>query len=584
MKIKSFRKKKQQKPKSRSKEKEKGRFFAKWTEKVNLSSRLLILFVSLIVISVFIVGSSSYLKARDLTMESIENRLQRETELMGYIAENLKFVYVSDEDYFMQQLDANVRQQQETLESDGILSDFFYITDKKVTPFKVSKDSLPDIPQKTVEKIIETNNGVFHENIQGKDYTITFQEMSEIGGTYVLLIPTNSYMEPVNGMAYFTLAFIILSIIVTVIVIILFVRTLIKPINILRDNMRSVRDGDFQHSIDIKTTIPEMVSLHKSYNAMINHMNEMLHELKETTEDLENKGADLKQASGNALTSSQELVSAINVVKQGAEQTASSSEDSATSFREMKYKIEDMMNNMDIVFDRSNNMNHSAKRGERSMDGLISTIHTFETDFDNLTTTMKQVKDYSLSITNLVGLVNGIAEQTKLLALNASIEAARAGDAGKGFAVVAQEVRNLAEQSTKATEQISNSVLNMENIAIGASQEFEQMLSKIKNNLQMANESKISFDELMQEISEVSERLQRMQGELKDLKGILPNLEQSADHFISVSQETLASAEDMLISSENQITQMESTDEIGLKLNELSQSLWAMTQRFQVRD
>ena len=183
-----------------------------------------------------------------------------------------------------------------------------------------------------------------------------------------------------------------------------------------------------------------------------------------------------------------------------------------------------------------------------------------------------------------MGLVNGIAEQTKLLALNASIEAARAGDAGKGFAVVAQEVRNLAEQSTKATEQISNSVLNMENIAIGASQEFEQMLSKIKNNLQMANESKISFDELMQEISEVSERLQRIQGELKDLKGILPNLEQSADHFISVSQETLASAEDMLISSENQITQMESTDEIGLKLNQLSQSLWAMAQRFQVRD
>jgi methyl-accepting chemotaxis protein len=90
-------------------------------------------------------------------MESIENRLQRETELMGYIAESLKFVYVSDEDYFMQQLDANVRQQQETLESDGILSDFFYITDSKVTPFRVSKDSLPDIPQKTVEKIIETN-------------------------------------------------------------------------------------------------------------------------------------------------------------------------------------------------------------------------------------------------------------------------------------------------------------------------------------------------------------------------------------------------------------------------------------------
>ncbi len=218
-------------------------------------------------------------------------------------------------------------------------------------------------------------------------------------------------------------------------------------------------------------------------------------------------------------------------------------------------------------------MNLSANRGEKSMDELISTIGTFEEDFDNLTKTIQQVKDYSSSITNLVGLVNGIAEQTKLLALNASIEAARAGDAGKGFAVVAQEVRNLAEQSTKATEEISHSVLNMENITVGASQEFEQMLSKIKNNLQMAHESKISFDELMEEIAEVSDKLQGIQGELEDLGGILPHLEQTADDFSSISQETLASAEEMLASSENQIVQMEGTNEAGLKLNALSQSL-----------
>jgi len=408
--------------------------------------------------------------------------------------------------------------------------------------------------------------------------------MDEIGGTYVLLIPTNSYMEPVNAMAYFTLVIIVLSIIVTAIVIILFVRTLTKPLNILRNTMRDVRDGNFQQSIAIRTTIPEITSLHKSYNAMIHQMSRMLQELKETTNELENTGVDLKQASGNALTSSQELVTSINIVRQGAEQTASSSEDSATSFRTMKQKIEAMMSNMDLVFDRSENMNLSAKSGEKSMDELISTIHTFEEDFDKLTSTIKQVKDYSFSITNLIDLVNGIAEQTKLLALNASIEAARAGDAGRGFAVVAQEVRNLAEQSTKATEQISKSVLNMEAITVGASREFDQILVKTKNNLQMAHESKLSFDELMEEISEVSEKLQGMQGELKGLKDILPHLEQTADDFSSVSQETLASAEEMLVSSENQMLQMKSTNEIGLKLNHLSQSLSAITQRFKVSE
>ncbi|XTP56956.1 methyl-accepting chemotaxis protein [Niallia sp. Krafla_26] len=535
-------------------------------------------------ISVCIVGVSSYVKAKETTMETIENRLQREAELMGYIAEFLKFVYVSDEGYFMQQLESNVRQQQEKLDSDGISSDFFYIANKEVIPFNVSKESIPDIPERMVNTMSETKNGVFHETLNGVDYTIAFHDISEIGGIYGLLIPTDSYMEPVNSMAYFSLVIIAASIIVTTIVTILFVRTLTKPLNQLRNTMREVREGKFQHSTDIKTTIPEIASLQKSYNAMIGHISGMLHELKETTKELENKGSELEQASGEALTSSQELVESINIVRQGAEQTASSSEDSANSFRKMKNMIEDTMNNMEKVFDSADHMNLSANRGEKSMDELISTIHSFEKDFDNLTKTIKQVKDFSFSITNLVGLVNGIAEQTKLLALNASIEAARAGDAGKGFAVVAQEVRNLAEQSTNATEEISQSILKMENITVGASQEFEQMLSKIKNNLQMANESKISFDELMAEISEVSKQLQGMQGKLQDLNGIMPQLEQTADSFLSVSQETLASAEEMLASSENQIIQMESTNEIGLSLNQVSQSLSAMTKRFQVSD
>jgi len=71
-----------------------------------------------------------------------------------------------------------------------------------------------------------------------------------------------------------------------------------------------------------------------------------------------------------------------------------------------------------------------------------------------------------------------------------------------------------------------------------------------------------------------------MQTELEDLKGNLPQLEQAADHFSSISQETLASAQEMLATSENQIQQMESTDAIGLKLNHLSKSLSSITMSF----
>ncbi|MEB1808190.1 MAG: methyl-accepting chemotaxis protein [Bacillaceae bacterium] len=560
-----------------------GELHNKIVEKFGLQSRLLILFVTLLIISINAVGLSSYIKAKDMTVQSIENRLVREAESMGYIAENLKFLYVSDDQYFMQQLELNIRTQQEKLSSEGISTDFFYINGGTATPFKVSEQQPYSIPAETINKMKEMKNGVFHDTIEGQKYAIAIQEMKEIDGVYAMLALTDSYMVQVNQMAQFILLTIILSIVISTIIIILFVRTLTKPLTVLRATMKEVRQGNLNEPVNIKTTIPEIVSLHKSFNSMIESMREMLNEIKDTTTELKDRGSDLEHSSEQALTHSHQLIEAINVVKEGAEQTAASSEGSANSFKDMKIKIEAMMANMENVFASSDDMNTAAKSGEKNITNFIKTIHEFEHDFAHMTKTIQQVKNYSSSITNLVGLIRGIAEQTKLLALNATIEAARAGEAGKGFAVVANEVRKLAEQSSSATEEITNSISNMEGITVEATQEFEHMLEKINTNLQGANVSKKSFEELMAEIEDVTSNLKGLQGELSDLKMILPNLEQSAVSFTSVSQETLASAEEMLATSEYQMEQVESTHEIGIKLTKLSHSMNALTERFKVK-
>jgi methyl-accepting chemotaxis protein len=552
--------------------------------KLSLGTRLFILFFSLLIASVVSVGASSYIKAKNMAIETIENRLEREAEIMGYIAENLKFVYVSDEAYFKQQLEANVRSQQKKLENDGITSDFYSIVDGKTTPFKVSQKSGEPFTKETIASIEKAKNGVIHENINGSDYTIAFQGMKEINGIYVLLIPTHTYMQPVTEMLYFTIAVIVISMMVGAILISLFVTKVTKPLNHLRITMKKVREGCLQSSPTIETTIPEIVSLHRSYNSMIEQMMRMVHELTETTKELGSTGDELKDSSQDALASSQQLVSAISLVKTGAKQTAASSETSVSSFRDMKVMIEAVLANMESVFSSSAAMNDSAGQGDKNIGQLISTIQSFETDFKHLTYTIHQVKEYSLSITNLVGLVKAIADQTKLLSLNASIEAARAGESGKGFAVVANEVRNLAEQATTTTEEISQAIANMEKITIGATEEFDFMHSKIKTNLSMASSARLSFDELMQEISNVSQKLHSMQGELENLEHTLPQLAHEADSFLAISQETLASAEEMLSTSDIQMKRMESTDQTGLKLNHLAKSLAQITQQFRIEE
>lgn len=552
--------------------------------KFSLGTRLFILFFALLIASVVAVGASSYIKAKNMSIETIENRLEREAEIMGYIAENLKFVYVSDEAYFKQQLEANVRSQQKKLENDGITSDFYSIVDGKTTPFKVSQKSGEPISKETIASIEKAKNGVIHENINGSDYTIAFKEMKEINGIYVLLIPTDSYMQSVTEMLYFTIAVILISMIVGAVLISLFVKKVTKPLNQLRSTMKKVREGRLQSSPTIETTIPEIVSLHKSYNSMIGQMMKMVHELTETTKELESTGDKLKDSSQDALASSQQLVSSINLVKIGAEQTAASSETSVSRFRDMKEITEVVLANMENVFSSSASMNDSAGQGDKNIGLLISTIQSFETDFNHLTKTIHQVKEYSTSITNLVGMVKAIADQTKLLSLNASIEAARAGESGKGFAVVANEVRNLAEQATTTTDEISQAIANMEKITIGATEEFDFMHAKIETNLSMASSARLSLDELMKEISDVSQKLHSMQGELKNLEHTLPQLAHEAESFSAVSQETLASAEEMLSASDIQMKRMESTDQIGLKLNHLARSLAQITQQFRIEE
>jgi methyl-accepting chemotaxis protein len=212
----------------------------------------------------------------------------------------------------------------------------------------------------------------------------------------------------------------------------------------------------------------------------------------------------------------------------------------------------------------------------------MNTITSFESDFTHLTNTVYQVRENSRVITKLVDMIQGIAEQTKLLALNAGIEAARAGEAGRGFTVVAQEVRKLAEKSSEAAVEITGSIAQMDANTVSAVDEFEQMLAKTKKTLTMSEVAKTSFDELLQEITQVTSHLQGMQHQLQAVEAMLPGLEERAAGYESVSQENLASAEQMLTTSDEQVVQLRANQQIGKQLTDISAALAQHTEQFQI--
>lgn len=551
--------------------------------KITMQARLMILFLTLLIGSLSIIGYVSYSQSKEKTVQIIENRLMREVNVADEVAANLMYAYIGDEAGFLKRFERRVIPNQAAeLIQDGLDPDFFVIKSGEVYPMPISANSNIMFSEQLIQEIVQKDNGILHRTLNGIDYTLAFKQVQELKGTLVLFVPTNDYLGSIQNLGRFILIAIFLSSIISILFTIVMVRSITKPLTILRDVMRQVRTGDMTKNINVRTTVPEIISLMKSFNLMLDQMKKMISEINGTTKQLSKTGYDLKTSTDHGIEFNNHVIEAISLVKQGAEQTATTSETSIHTFQEMKAQIEVVLENMEHVSTSTLDMNCSAKKGDKSVQEMIHTTNNFATQFHGMTETITSVKEHSISIATVVDLIKSIAEQTKLLALNATIEAARAGESGRGFAVVAGEVRKLAEQSSLATEEITRTIERMEEVSTKASNEFTMMVSKFQGHLSVAKESQLSFNELMTEISIVSEKIAAMKEQLKDLSISLPKMETISETFVSVSQETLANSEEMLAASEEQHKQMKNTHEVSLQLNKLANSLSEMTSHFKI--
>ncbi|GGO75651.1 aerotaxis receptor Aer [Marinobacterium nitratireducens] len=206
---------------------------------------------------------------------------------------------------------------------------------------------------------------------------------------------------------------------------------------------------------------------------------------------------------GNAVTKTRQ---ALSTTHEGVSRQNSETDLLASAATEMSATAHDIANNTAQTSDASRQASDEAVRGREMVNDMVAAIRSLVDEVVVASESSSRLKEHAEAIGDIVVIISDIAEQTNLLALNAAIEAARAGEQGRGFAVVADEVRTLAKRTQDSTGQIRRTIETIQHHVTGTAETMQRSRTQAENGIERAQNAGQAFERVVEALSEVSDR------------------------------------------------------------------------------
>jgi methyl-accepting chemotaxis protein len=258
------------------------------------------------------------------------------------------------------------------------------------------------------------------------------------------------------------------------------------PINKTIEIMEEISKGDLTKRVDVIS--------HDEIGEMGNHFNAFVEKLHQAIVHVARSSTDVSSAATT-------LDSAAEQMATGVEEAAAQVNSVATASEEMSTTSSEIAQNCVMAAKSSEKANNAAIAGEGIINETVNVMKRINDRVKESARIIKSLGARSDQIGEVVGLINDIADQTNLLALNAAIEAARAGEHGRGFAVVADEVRKLAERTTEATKEIGNTIEAMQGETRSAVSSMEEGVKEVEVGSVEAEKSGDALNDILKQIN-----------------------------------------------------------------------------------
>ena len=411
----------------------------------------------------------------------------------------------------------------------------------------------------------EKDSGKDYVRYAGKTYLFTYEKIGRSGIMLCSMVPQSVIVAQANSIRVLTIVMVVISCIIAMIVGTLISKGFSKSINLSIKELAKVSKGDL--TVEFRTNRrDEFALLYGSCNDMLANIRGLIMEVESVYDALSVSLNKVNTSSTTFSETTKDIQTSVHEIETGVGEQTESATDCLNEMDSLFTKINVVNDNTNEIGSIAASTQVAINSGLTSMDNLNTKTKSTTDITDSVIQTIKELSVHSKNIGQIVNSINDIAEETNLLSLNASIEAARAGAAGKGFSVVATQIRKLADQCLASAGKISNIVTEITEAtkeAVNTAQTAEEIVDE---QVEAVAATAHSFQALKQHIEKLSEYLESIQSSSKDMETSGSSTLNSMENISAILEETLASVTSVANVTDKQSEALTSLDDASSQL------------------